>query len=363
MTAIPFFDLNAVSGDLLPKLDAAATAALRSTQIILGPETARFETDFAAWMGAAHCVGVANGTDALTLALWATGVQPGSTVVVPALTAPPTAAAVLRAGMRPVFADVDPDSLTLDPDDMVRAAREAQAAAVLPVHLYGGACAMPAILDRAAELGLTVIEDCAQSTGSTLDGKHLGRFGQAAGCSFYPTKNLGCYGDGGAVLTDDPDVAARLRRLRFYGQDATGECVDMGMNSRLDEIQAALLSIRLKRLDADNARRREIAARYDAALDRFDPVALNPGRVPHLYVARVENRAGLRAHLDAAGIGTGIHYGLPLNRHAHLARSAAVSRACPVAEMAASLVLSLPCRPGLTDADVERVIESCLAWS
>ena len=358
---VAFFDMAAVSEPIAPQLAKAATDVLSSTQIILGPNVARFEREFAAWLGARHCVGVANGTDAITLALWAAGVKPGDKVVVPALPAPPSAVAVLRAGCVPVFADVEPRTLTLDPDSLRRAAALG-ATAVLPVHLYGVPCAMGPILGAAKDLGLTIVEDCAQSTGSVINGVSCGLFGKAAAFSFYPTKNLGCYGDGGAVITEDGDMAERLRRMRFYGQDGSGECVMIGFNSRLDEMQAALLCERLRVLDKDNAARNAIATFYEERLAALNPVLMVRGRAAHLFVLRPSNRQGFRDHLKAKGIDTGMHYPLALNRHAYLAaNSLAVD--CPVAEAAAASVVSLPCHPAMHQVEAERVVAACLEWS
>ncbi|HML55387.1 MAG TPA: DegT/DnrJ/EryC1/StrS family aminotransferase [Solidesulfovibrio magneticus] len=355
-----FFNMRGVSAPVSRELNDAALQVLRSPQTILGPAVERFEREFASWAGAKHCVGVANGTDAITLALWAAGVEPGSTVAVPALTAPPTAVGVLRAGCALVFVDVDPHTLTLDPAGLQQAAALG-ATAVVPVHLYGIPCAMVEIMDASRRLGLTVVEDCAQSTGSSLNGTACGLFGRASAFSFYPTKNLGCYGDGGAVFTDDAALAERLRQMRCYGQDATGECVMAGFNSRLDELQAALLSARLRVLDAHNAARQRIAALYDRELQFLNPVPGPVGRVPHLYVVRPWDRDGFRSHLKARGVDTGVHYPLALTRHAYLAANS-LGGPCPVAEAAASQVVSLPCHPGMHLCEAERVVVACRDW-
>lgn len=358
--AIPFFDLRRVSAPVAASLRESALRTMGSTRIILGEAVERFERDFAALAGAEHCVGVANGTDAITLALWACGAQPGDRVVVPALTAPPTPVAVMRAGCVPVFADVDPVALLMTPDSLEAAAKDGARFAV-PVHLYGNPCDMPGILFRAQKLGLTVIEDCAQSAGSMLDGKSCGRFSPASAFSFYPTKNLGAYGDAGAILTDDPEIADRLRRMRFYGQDAAGQCVMRGMNSRLDEMQAALLCERLKIFAEQNSERAAIAALYDARLGFLNPVPSLPGRIPHLYVVRPEDRDGFRRFLAERGVQTGVHYPLALNRHVHFLEEA-VCPPCPDAEAACARVVSLPCYPGMPAAEAEAVTAACLAW-
>lgn len=358
---VPLFDINEVTAEAKSDLWAAMKRVIGSPQVILGPEVAHFESEFAAWTGIRHCVGVANGTDAITLALWASGVKHGEKVIVPALTAPPTVVAVMRAGCIPVFADVDPATLTLDPDDMERAARDG-AAAVVPVHLYGIPCDMASICTRAHSLGLVVVEDCAQSAGSVCSGSPCGSFGAASAFSFYPTKNLGCYGDGGAVLTDDAGIAETLRSMRFYGQNVKGECVTQGINSRLDEMQASLLSVRLRYLDQHNRARVRIAAFYDEALPFLNPVSSSPGRAPHLYVIRPKNREGFREHMIRRGIMTGVHYPIALTQHQYFRRTLGNVRVCPVAESAVSHVTSLPCYPGLDYLVLKRIVEACREW-
>jgi len=357
---VPMVDMLAGYPPIKDEVEAAVKNIFNKANFILGEEVKKFEKEFAEHNGAKYCVGVANGTDAITLALWAAKVPAGAKVVIPALTAPPTAVAVLRAGCTPVFADVDADTLTLDPASLENAA-SLGAAAVVPVHLYGTPCAMAGIMDVCRRLGLTLVEDCAQSTGSRYNGTHCGLFGAASAFSFYPTKNLGCYGDGGAILTDDAELAAQLRMMRFYGQDASGACVTQGFNSRLDELQAALLSERLRVLDEHNETRRRIAALYDRELAFLNPVVGGQGRVPHLYVVRPGDRDGFRSHLKVCGVDTGIHYPLALTRHPYLAANS-VGGPCPVAEGAAAHVVSLPCHPGMSMRAAERVVAACMDW-
>ncbi|MBI4804910.1 MAG: DegT/DnrJ/EryC1/StrS family aminotransferase [Desulfovibrio sp.] len=357
---VALFDSVAISAPVRGSLAESAGRVLDSNALILGPEVERFETVFAAQLGLTHAVGVANGTDALTLALWAAGLGDGDVVAVPAISAPATAVAVLRAGCRPWFLDVNPDTLTLDPQGLKQAAPPGLKA-VIPVHLYGNPCDMKFILALSREMGLMVIEDCAQSSGSFFEGKPCGSLGHFSAFSFYPTKNLGGFGDGGVVATADEDVARRIRRMRFYGQDDFGECVDLGINSRLDEMQAALLSEKLKILVGQNQQRKEIARRYDEALGALQPVPTLPGRAPHLYVVRVADRERFRSHMAAAGIDTGVHYPLALHRHSYLA-ARSLTRPCPNAEAATSQVTSLPCYPGLGRQAQDRVIEACLDW-
>jgi dTDP-4-amino-4,6-dideoxygalactose transaminase len=356
----PFYDSPAVSAAVRQSLTESAQRVLGSNSLILGPEVARFEAFFAATFGLGHVVGVANGTDAITLALWALNVPAGSLVAVSAISAPATAVAVLRAGMRPVFVDVTPDLLVMDPKAL-QSALPLGIKAVVPVHLYGNPCDMAAIGDLAGKWGIPVIEDCAQSAGGSLAGKSLGGFAEAAAFSFYPTKNLGAYGDGGAVAVRDSALAERVRRMRFYGQDRHGQCLEQGMNSRLDELQAVLLLERLKVLDAHNQERVSIAGTYDAALRDLNPVPSLPGRIPHLYVVRPDDRQGLRDHLRKAGVDTGEHYPLSLNKHGYLAANG-LDAGCPVAEEACARVLSLPCYPGLSRASQARVVDACRAW-
>jgi len=355
-----FYDPEKVAGRQLQPLQASFTRVLHSRRLILGKEVERFEQELAEALEMRHAVGVANGTDALTLALWASGIEPGSTVVVPAISAPATAVAVLRAGCQPLFADVSPDTLTMSPEALALYASQG-AQAVIPVHLYGNPCDLNAIRTVSESYGLKIIEDCAQSFGSTFGGRPCGGFSTASGFSFYPTKNLGAYGDGGAVVTNDDAIAQRLRRMRFYGQDGSGECVELGMNSRLDELQAALLHERLKTVARHNRERVRIQEIYDAHLGGLNQVPSRPGRVPHLYVVRPENRAGLQFHLRQEGIQTGIHYNKALTEHAFLAKMGKAS-ACPVAEKACGQVLSLPCYPGLPLPQVERVAACCQDW-
>jgi|GEM_PF-234456 len=357
---VPFYDPERVSGSLLKPLQVGFARVLRSKSLILGKEVERLEQELAEALDVRHVIGVANGTDALTLALWASGVEPGSRVIVPAISAPATAVAVLRAGCQPVFADVLPDTLTLDPAAVERCA-SLGARAVIPVHLYGNPCDLNGLRAVAERFGLLLIEDCAQSFGSIYGGRPCGSFSTASAFSFYPTKNLGAYGDGGAVATNDDGIAGKLKRMRFYGQDGKGECVDIGMNSRLDEVQAALLHERLKALPRHNQERVSIQMAYDATLGALNPVPSRPGRIPHLYVVRSEQRDALRTFLSNQGVQTGIHYPLALTRHAYLAKTGLLTP-CPVAEEACGRVLSLPCHPGLPQAHVDKVLSSCLAW-
>lgn len=338
-------------------IDAAIRRVLDSGWYILGREVEAFEAEFAAWQGAAHCVGVGNGTDALVLALRALGVRPGDEVVTVSHTAVATVAAVEFAGAVPVLVDIDPGTFTMSPAAL-RAAITPRTRAVVPVHLYGHPADMPAILAVAREHGLMVLEDCAQAHGALLDGKRVGAFGHAASFSFYPTKNLGALGDGGAVTTDDPDLAGRMRLLRQYGwKDRISEIP--GWNTRLDELQAAVLRAKLPFLDRDNARRRDIAARYNVGLTGLGlglPAARPAAEhVHHLYVLRAAQRDRLLAGLRERGVGAAVHYPQAVHQQPAYKRLKAV---LPETERAVAEILSLPMFPELTDVEVETVIRA-----
>jgi dTDP-4-amino-4,6-dideoxygalactose transaminase len=312
--------------------------------VVLGPEVEQFEAEFAEVAGTSHAVGVASGTDALELALRALELRPGSEVLCPNLTAVATAAAVIRAGLEPVFVDVDPETLTLSVEQAA-AALTRETAAIVAVHLYG----RPAPVAALTEPGLPVVEDCAHAHGLQVDGRPAGSVGRLGSFSFYPTKNLGAFGDGGAVTTSDPKLAERVRSLRAYGEEADGRVTKPGLNSRLDELQAALLRVRLRRLGQDNERRAAIAETYDAALCRRSP----PG-VHHLYVTRSPRRDELRDALTRAGIETAVHYPVALGDQPAFA-GARHGGALETSETAAREVLSLPCYAHLTSDEEQRV--------
>ena len=365
MTAVPYLDLaRAAEGDE-PELSAAVLAAVRRGRYVLGSEVAAFESEWAAACGAARAVGVASGTDAITLALRALGVGPGDEVLTVSMTCAPTATGILRAGATPVFVDVDEDRLTMDARAL-EAAVTPRTRAILPVHLYGRVADVDAISAFARERRLLLVEDCAQAHGATWRGRPAGTFGRAAAWSFYPTKNLGALGDGGAVTVagaDDAAVAERVARLRAYGYATRNDAEEAGFNSRLDEVQAAALRVRLRKLAAGNRRRGEIAARYDAALRGVVrvPPAARAGETPahHLYVARVPDREAFRARLEERGIGTDVHY--PRAVHEQPAFAGLPRGPLPVTERAMREVVSLPLHPLLTDAEADRVIEAVRA--
>jgi dTDP-3-amino-3,4,6-trideoxy-alpha-D-glucose transaminase len=304
---------------------------------------------------------VASGTDAVTLLLRAAGVGPGDEVIVPALTAAFTALAVVAAGARPVFADVDPDRLTMDPASC-RAAVSPRTRAIVPVHLYGQPADLPALRAIAGAHGIAVVEDCCQAHLATCGGTPVGAFGAGGAFSFYPTKNLGAIGDAGAVVTNDREIAARVRRLRDGGQAERYRHVEAGVNSRLDEIQAAVLRARLPRLAQQTVVRRCLAAAYRAQLPGFlRPVPeADAGHVYHLFPVRTPGRDALQHHFRGSGIETLVHYPVPLTAQPAFAAYAPAD--CPAAARAARELLSLPLHPRLTEADVGRVAAAASAF-
>jgi dTDP-4-amino-4,6-dideoxygalactose transaminase len=348
------------------EIKAAIAHVLDSGFFVLGEEVEKFERAFARYCGVAHGVGVASGTDALELAMRALGIGPGDEVITVSHTAVATAAAVLACGATPVLVDVEDAYYTLDPAKL-EAAITPRTKAIVPVHLYGQAADMDAILALARARGLRVIEDCAQCTGGRHgvgDGaRRLGSLGDIACFSFYPTKNLGAIGDGGMVVTSDADLAARVRRLRQYGWDDTRKTHELGRNSRLDPMQAAILSVKLPHLDADNARRAAIAARYDRGLAGTSfvlPTArANTTHVYHLYVLRCDDRSRLMAHLRADQIGSAVHYAEPVHVQKGYAEKSVVPKdGLPVTSAIVDKILSLPMYPELTDDEADRVIAS-----
>lgn len=365
---IPQIDLSAQYGELKSEIDAATARVYESGWYILGREVGAFEADFAGYCNVAGCVGVNSGTDALLLALRACGIGPGDEVITVAHTAVATAAAIRLAGAAPVFVDIDPATYTLDPAAL-EAAITPRIKAVIPVHLYGQPADMDPILATAQARGLRVIEDCAQAHGASYGGRPMGSMGDLACFSFYPTKNLGAMGDGGAVVGRDEALLERVRMLREYGWTPQARYVSQidGLNSRLDELQAAILRVKLARLDEWNERRRALAAHYDAGLaarlaDRVIPPSERPGshHVYHLYVVRLAlgfDRDRVRQALADAGVGAGVHYPVPIHRQPAY-RDAYPDLRLPETERAAGEILSLPMHPHLTLADADRVMDA-----
>lgn len=355
MTAprVPFLSL--VPGEDAADVRAAIDRVVARGWFVLGPEVEAFEAEFAAASGAAHAVGVGTGTDAIALTLRALGIGPGDEVITTPLSAAYSALAIMMAGARPVFADIDAERLTLDPN-RIEAAMTPRTRAILPVHLYGQPAAMRDIEAIAARHDLAIVEDCCQAHLATESGRPVGTIGIAGAFSFYPTKNLGALGDAGAVVTNDATLAATLRRLRNGGQVDRYRHAEFGVNSRLDDLQAAILRARLPWLPRWTARRRALAARYRAALGAGGvavPRECDPGHVYHLFVVRSSVRADLQAHLAARGIETLIHYPLPIPAQPAV-QSAAPAR-CPAADQACAEVLSLPLHPALRDDEVDYV--------
>ena len=362
---VPFGALALDYREKRSAIDAAVSRVLQRGWFVLGEEVGAFEEAFAKFLGVPHVVGCANGTEAIALALRALGAEPEEEILLPANTCGPTLAGVRMAGVRPILADVDEDTLTLDRASAENALTSATRF-LLPVHLYGGLADVEGLTALADSLNLTIVEDCAQSHGALFRGRGAGTFGAAAAFSFYPSKNLGAYGDGGAVATSNPKVAERLSQLRQYGWSRRDFAEQEGWNSRLDEIQAAILSAKLPFLAKENARRLEIANRYDAAFADLPlrRLAVRPGSTParHLYPVRVDDRDALRKSLSEKGVETAVHYPVPLHlqpAYAFLGRKAGDF---PVSEKACATIVSLPLHAALTDEQVEMVIGAVVAF-
>jgi len=351
-------------------IDAAINRVLKGGSYILGREVETFEAAFADFVGAAHAVGCASGTDAIELALRACDIGAGDLVFTVSHTAVATVSAIERVGAMAVLIDVEPGTYTMAPHELSRALRmppPGRPAAVLPVHLYGRPAELSDLCDLARAYGLRVIEDCAQSHGALYRGRSTGTFGDIGCFSFYPTKNLGALGDGGMAVTGDPAIAEALREIREYGWRERYVSARIGINSRLDPIQAAILGVKIESLAADNAQRRTIAARYDSGLAGL-PLTL-PARRPdvihvfHQYVVRLAERDALRDRLHAARIGTGIHYPVPVHlQPAYRGRLATGPSGLGVTERAARQIMSLPMYPQLSEEATDRVISQIRAF-
>ncbi len=358
---VDFLDLRRQGRQLERELREAFLRVLDRGAFILGEEVSCFEEEFASFLGAGYAIGTASGTDALILCLKALDIGPGDEVLVPALTAPPTVVAVCLSGARPVLIDVDGDTLGMDPEK-AEAAMTPRTRAVMPVHLYGTPARLRELSRLCGEKEVVLLEDACQAHGGALEGKKLGTWGRCGCFSFYPTKNLGALGDGGMAATDDGMLAERLRGLRDYGRRGRDLLEEVGMNSRLDELQAAFLRAKLPFLEGWNRRRRELAQRYRTGLEGL-PLrvpALPPAALPacHLFTVLTPLRDELARHLKIHGIGTAVHYPLPVHLHPAFSGLGYRRGDFPNAERAASETLSLPLYPELEDGEVDEVISA-----
>jgi dTDP-4-amino-4,6-dideoxygalactose transaminase len=366
MTSIPLVDLAAQHAAVADEVAEGWQEVLARTTFIGGPQVATFEREYAEFIGVPYCAALANGTDAIEIALRALGVGHGDECILPANTFIATAEAVSRAGATPVLVDCADDDTYLIDVKAVEAAVTPRTAAFIPVHLYGQAAPVEQLLPLAQRIGAWVVEDAAQSQGARRNGMSAGALGHAAATSFYPGKNLGAYGDAGAALTGSADVAARMRMIRDHGSPAKYQHEMLGVNSRLDTLQAVVLSAKLRRLTMWNAARRAAAARYDELLSGCEAV-VRPrtldGNEPvwHLYVVRVPDRDRVLKELHSAGIGAGIHYPVPVHLTAAYAGLGYSQGAFPVAERTAQELLSLPLFPEITAAQQERVVSELIS--
>ncbi|HHT9139362.1 MAG TPA: DegT/DnrJ/EryC1/StrS family aminotransferase [Candidatus Tripitaka californicus] len=362
MEKIQLVDLQTQYQGIQEEVHSSIRKVIEEGAFILGKYVKEFEESFASFCRARYAVGVANGTDALILALRAMGIGPGHEVITAPNSAAPTAEAIGLAGAKVVFADINPETYNLD-TEKVKKAITSRTKAIIPVHLYGQPADMDAFKELAMSYGLRLIEDAAQAHGAEYKGVRVGNLGEAACFSFYPSKNLGAYGDGGAVVTNDPLIAEKVRMLRDHGRKEKYIHEIEGYNSRLDAIQAVILSIKLKYLEGWNEKRRERARQYDVLLSPVQGVTIprvlhGVRHVYHIYAIKVENRDGLKKKLKEMGIQTGIHYPLPLHLQPAYAHLGLPKGTFPMAEEAASKVLSLPLYPEMRVEQVEAVAEA-----
>ena len=358
---VPYLDLKAQYRSIKPEIDQAVARVLDSCQFVLGPEIAEFEKEFASYCGTTECVAVNSGTSALHLALLAAGVGPGDEVITVPFTFVASVATILYAGAKPVLVDIEPRTFNMNPDAL-QAAISPRTKAIVPVHLYGHPADMDPILEVARKHNLVVIEDAAQAHGATYKGRSAGRVGDIACFSFYPTKNLGAYGEGGAVTTSNPEYARTIRMLRDWGQDRKYHHLLHGYNYRMEGFQGAILRVKLRHLERWIERRRAIVKTYNEQLAGLDVV--RPAEMPwarhvyHLYTLRSDNRDALQADLLNEGIQTGVHYSTPahlLPAYAHLGYG---PNSFPESKKAAREVLSLPLYPELTESQVQTVLDA-----
>ena len=340
----------------------AVKRVLKAGQYVLGSEVATFEKSFAGYCGVQYGVGVNSGTDALILALRALDIGPGDEVITVSHSAIATIAAIIACGATPVLVDIEPDYFTMDPD-CFKQAISSKTKAVIPVHLYGQSADMDSILLAAKDYNLFVIEDCAQAPGATYKGQRVGSMGDAGCFSFYPTKNLGAFGDAGMVVTGNPDLARRIRRLSQYGWNKNRDTQEPGINSRLDELQAAILNVKLKNLDADNMRRKSIAAIYGDLLSDSEvtlPIERpNANHVYHLYVISCNNRDSLKKHMEENGVYAGIHYLTPIHiQQGYTKKCILPNSGLPVTENIVDNILSLPMYPEISSEQLSEIFKS-----
>jgi len=365
MSSVEFFSLQRQHAELYAALASAGARVIQRGHFILGAELEQFEHDFAAYCGTKHAVGVGNGLEALALILRALGVGPGDEVIVPGHTFIATWLAAEQVGASVVAVDVDPGTYNIDAIK-AEAAITPRTRAIIVVHLYGQPANMSALAQMAGSRRIAIVEDAAQAHGATYDGRRVGSLGTAAAFSFYPTKNLGALGDGGAITTDDDAIAGSVRALRNYGSTVKYRHDELGGNSRLDELQASYLNVKLAVLDAKNESRRSIASRYSTAFSGTEGLGLPAvaecaGPVWHLYVVRHRRRDQLQEELHRSGIRTMIHYPMPPHRQRAYAGTTLSKLHLPHTEQAAEQVLSLPMWPELTDAEVDKVISAVLS--
>jgi dTDP-4-amino-4,6-dideoxygalactose transaminase len=359
---IPLVDLAAQHRQIAEEVNAGFASVMANTSFVLGKEVKEFEAAFAAFVGAKHCIGVGSGLDALEFALRAAGIGPGDEVIVQANTFVASALAIERAGATPVLVDCDPVHYMVDAEQVAKRIT-ARTRAIMPVHLFGQVAPMERLQALAEKHGLEIIEDLAQAQGARRNGRTAGSFGEAGGTSFYPGKNLGAYGDGGAVTTNSDQVAEKVRALRNYGSEIKYQHPETGYNSRLDTLQAVVLLAKLKRLASWNEERRRAARRYDELLAGFKGITLprvdaGNEHVFHLYVVRVPNRDQVFKTMNAEGIGVTIHYPIPVHLHGAFKHLGHGPGSFPVSEKAASEILSLPIFPGITVEQQQQIVES-----
>lgn len=362
---IPFVSFLPMEKELDQELRNAFERVYSRSWYILGEEDKAFEQAFASYLGVNNCVGVGNGLDALVLALRALKIGPGDEVIVPSNTYIASVLAISYAGATPVLVEPDIDTFNINPH-LIESAITGKTKAIMPVHLYGQACDMDPVMKIADKYGLFVIEDCAQAHGATYKGKKVGTFGNAAGFSFYPGKNLGALGDSGAVVTDNDELASEIRALSNYGSDYKYHHILKGVNSRMDEMQAAFLSVKLPHLDRMNQERRRIADMYSSKINNPKVIlpAVNPECVPvwHIYGVRCEERDALENFLKERGIGTNKHYPTPIHLQEAYKDLAIPEGALPIAEKISKTELSLPIYYGMTDEEIQYVIDSVNAF-